>query len=305
MPNQSKVPYYDKVADLYEALGVPVEQNAEFSMNNLRSLHQSIPYKSPVFRANYYSFVFIKSGRGNYTSNEHKFAYTSRTIYFTNPGPLKSFEFYELEEAYLVTFSEKFLRQNVHKDVFEEFPFLLAEIISPQALSKEKFAEFEQLYQQVLAAYEGASSYRFRIIGNLFVVILLKIKEQFWVNYQPVQETDRASQIVNQFKEVLESHFRRLADGEEPLRFRPKEFAKVLHLNPSYFSSVIRKKTGKSVGIWITEKSVSQATALLIHSSISVKEIGLQLGYWDTAHFSHFFKKQTGLTPTEYRDEHV
>lgn len=68
---------------------------------------------------------------------------------------------------------------------------------------------------------------------------------------------------------------------------------------------MIRRKTGKSVGAWITEKSVSQATALLIHSSISVKEIGLQLGYWDTAHFSHFFKKQTDFTPTEYREKYA
>lgn len=47
MPNQSKVPYYDKVADLYQALGVPVEQNAEFSMNNLLKLHKSTPYNLP------------------------------------------------------------------------------------------------------------------------------------------------------------------------------------------------------------------------------------------------------------------
>lgn len=134
----------------------------------------------------------------------------------------------------MVTFSEKFLRQNVHKDVFEEFPFLLAEIISPQAMSEEKFAEFEQLYQQVLAAYQGIFCCWFRIIGNLFVVILLKIKEQFWVNYQPIQETDRASQIVNHFKGTLELHFRKLADGEEPLRYRSKEFAEALNLNPIY-----------------------------------------------------------------------
>ncbi len=304
MPTQSKIPYYDQVADLYEALGVPVEQNAEFSMNNLLSLHKSIPYKSPVFRANYYSFVFVKSGAGNYTSNEHKFEYTSRTIYFTNPGPLKSFEFYELEEAYLVTFSEKFLRQNVHKEVFEEFTFLLAEIVSPQTLSEAKFAEFEQLYQQILAAYQGTSDYRFRIIGNLFVVILLKIKEQFWVDYLPVQETDRASLIVQSFRESLEAHFLHLAEGTEQVRFRPADFAAALHLNPGYFSSVVKGKTGKSVGAWITDKAISLATALLIHSSMSVKEIGLQLGYWDTAHFSNFFKKQTGLTPTDYRERH-
>ena len=65
--------YYKKVADLYNALGMPIEQDASFTINNLQDIHQSLPYKSPVFRINYYSFIFVKIGKGNYTSDEQTF----------------------------------------------------------------------------------------------------------------------------------------------------------------------------------------------------------------------------------------
>lgn len=91
----------------------------QFSINNLLDLHKTIPYSSPVFRTNYYSFIFIAEGAGNYTTDDKIFNYTSNTFYFTNPGHLKSFQFKSLQEAYLITLSEEFLKMNVHPKIFD------------------------------------------------------------------------------------------------------------------------------------------------------------------------------------------
>lgn len=295
------IKYYEKVSDLYIALNLPIEQDAEFTIHNVREIHDTVPYQSPVFRTNYYSFVFVKNGKGNYTTDEQKFEFTSRTIYFTNPGHLKAFEFYELEEAYLITLSEGFLKTNVHEDIFQEFPFLLAETVPPQTLSEEAFQAFEQIYQQILAEYHKTSRYKYRIIGNLFVVLLLRIKEQFWSNYLPQEEGDRSSQIVKHFKQNMESHYKDLVNGQVDSLFQVQDYARLQHLHPSYLSNVIKTKTGRSISNWIAEKTLNKAKALLQHSNGSIKEIGLLLGYSETAHFSNFFKKQTGRSPSTYR----
>lgn len=180
-----------------------MSQDAEFSIDNLKEIHTQTPYKSPVFRANYYSFVFIKDGRGNYATDDKNFESASRTIYFTNPGHLKAFELYEMKEVYLMTLSESFLKTHVLKNVFLEFPFLPAETVPPQQLSLEKFASFERLYLQILQEHQSDSRYQYRVIGNLFVALLLKIKEAFWLNYEPLEEGDRRSEIVKQFKQLL------------------------------------------------------------------------------------------------------
>lgn len=288
----------------YEYLGLPtdlIDPKNQFVIHNLKDIHHELPYKSPVYRPNFYSFVFVKNGKGKYTTDEHVFDTEPGTIYFTNPGHYKSFEWHVLEEVYLVTLTESFLKENVHAKIFEEFPFLLAETVTPSVLKAEVFAEFEQLYLQILAAYRSESPYKNRIIGNLFVVLLLKVKEYFWADYNPIYEGNRSSQIVKQFKQTLEQHFRDLAKGTAEKVFRVQDYAEAQHLHPNYLSNVIKSKTGKSVSTWITDKTIAEAKSLLQNSALPVKQIAYQLGFLESTHFSNYFKKHTDSSPAEYR----
>ncbi len=304
--DNNNISFFEKVSDLYYALEVPFEQESEFSIDSLVEIHKHkpVPYKSPAFRTNFYSFVFIKNGKGNYTTDEQTFEYESGTIYFTNPGHIKAFEFYELNEAYLITFSEQFLKTNIHQDVFREFPFLLSETVTPQQPSKEEFKEIETLYLQILSEYKSSSAYKNKIIGSLLVALILKIKALFWDNYYPLEEGNNQSKIVKKFKEHLEKHYRDLVKKESSIILQTQDFAKMQQLNSSYFSQVIKSKTGKSPSHWIAERNTSFAKSLLKNSSKSIKEITYAIGFTETAHFSNFFKKQTGTSPSAFRKKH-
>lgn len=301
MNEQNNIAFFERVVDLYNALAIPIEQDSQFSMDDLLEIHKTIPYKSPVFRTNYYSFIFIKNGKGNYTTDEQTFEYGSRTIYFTNPGHLKSFEFHKLQEAYLITFSEEFLKTNIHQNIFIDFPFLLSETVPPQNPSEKEYSEIETIYLQILKEYQGTSLYKEKIISNLLVALLLKIKALFWQNYYPLEEGNNQSRIVKTFKENLEKHYRDLAKDNVERVYQPQDYANLQQLNPSYFSQVIKNKTGKSPSSWINERTTSYAKALLKNTSKSIKEITYKLAFAETAHFSNFFKKQTGFSPSAYR----
>tara|TARA_R110002012_G_scaffold321937_2_gene552518 strand:- start:1726 stop:2670 length:945 start_codon:yes stop_codon:yes gene_type:complete len=301
MNETNEIAFFERVVDLYNALKIPIEQNSQFSMNDLLEIHKTIPYKSPVFRTNYYSFIFVKSGKGNYTTDEQTFEYSSRTIYFTNPGHLKAFEFYQLEEAYLITFSEEFLKTNIHQNIFEDFPFLLSETVPPQNPNELQYKEIETIYLQILDEYRTNSLYKEKIISSLLVVLLLKIKALFWQDYYPLEEGNNQSKIVKTFKENLEKHYRDLSENNAERIFQPQDYANLQQLNPSYFSQVIKSKTGRPPSNWINERTTSYAKALLKNTSKSIKEITYKLGFTETAHFSNFLKRQTGFSPTAYR----
>lgn len=304
MKINTEISYFEKVADLYKALEVPFNQETEFSIDSLIDIHKHkpIPYKSPVFRTNFYSFVFIKSGRGNYTTDDQTFDYNSGTIYFTNPGHIKAFKFYELSEAYLMTFSEAFLKTYTHQNIFYEFPFLLSETVTPQKPNKIEFKDIETLYLQIHSEYNRDSSFKNKIIGSLLIALLLKIKALFWDNYYPLEEGTNQSKIVRIFKENLEKHYRRISTDNELELLNTQNFAEKQQLNASYFSQVIKSKTGKSPSQWIAERTVSVSKSLLKNSSKSIKEISYAIGFSETAHFSNFFKKNTGLSPSSYRN---
>lgn len=296
---------YNTLSDLYKALNLPIEQETDFTIHYLPDIHKTMPYKSPTFRANYYSFVFVKDGSGTYTTDEQTFPTAPGTIYFTNPGHIKAFEMKTLNEAYIITLTEAFLKEQVHPDIFEEFPFLLAETVPPNTLPPAGFAEFESLYLQIYKEYHSDSPYKYRIIGNLFVVLLLKIKEKFWRTFNPIDEGDRNSQIVQQFKRSLERHYRKLAAGEAKYAFQVQDYAHEQNLHPNYFSHVIKSKTGKPVNTWIVEKTIAEAQSLLKNTKLTAKEIGYQLGFSEPTHFNSYFKKHTGMTPNSYRKENI
>jgi len=293
---------HHKISDLYKTLGLPLEQEIDFTVMSIPDIHPNIPFQSPKLRADYFSFILTKIGSGTYYLDDNKFPYSSQSFYFTNPGHLKSYELKEAKEALIITLTEKFLKENVNLEIFSEFPFLLAEIAPPKKLSENDFEEFEILYKQIVNEFEKNSTYKNKILGNLFTILLLKIKEKFWVNYNPIEEGSRNSQIVKSFKQLLEVEFRKVMDNEQvDCKLQAQYLAEQLHLHPNYLNSVIKSKTGTTVNDWISLQTVIVAKDLLLNSSYTSKEITFKLGFSEPTHFSRFFKKHTMLSPGAFR----
>ena len=292
---------YHSMSEFYASMGGTLEQDVDFTIHRLEEIHGDIPTKSPIFRANYYSILIIRKGRGCYIIDGQSYGTRDRTIYFTNPGHVKGFEIYELSYGYVVTFSESFLKKYIREDIFDEFPFLIAEIAPPHYPDSKVFQIFDNLGTQILHEYQSNSAYKFKIIGGLMVVLLLKIKEQFWNTYNPLLESTTGSAIALTFKRNLEAHYRDLADGKCDRSYQVQDYAHAQYLHPSYFSTVIKNKTGKSVNAWIAEKAIAEAQAMLVRSTESVQSIAFRLGFKDAAHFSRFFKKHTQVSPSSFR----
>lgn len=292
---------YNSMSELYASMGSRIEQDVDFTIHRLEEVLEAIPTRPSLFRANYYSILIIRKGRGRYIIDDQSYLQHDGTIYFTNPGHVKGFETYELLHGYMITFSESFLKQYVHENILDEFPFLIAEVVPPNYPNREIFQIFDDLGGQLLQEYQSDSAYKFKVIGCLTVVLLLKIKERFWKTYNPLTEAPTNSVIVLTFKRNLEAHFRDLLAGKCDHMNQVQDYAQAQYLHPSYFSTVIKYKTGKPVNTWIAEKTIAEAKAMLARSPESVQEIAFRLGFKDAAHFSRFFKKYTKLSPLSFR----
>ena len=292
--------------ELYKHLNLPVNliDTAEgFSIFNLKEVGFELPYQSTPYRPNFFSFLFIKEGAGNYTIDDYSFEVKAHSVYFTNPSNYRTFCWKKIEEIYLITFDEVFLKKYISKEIFSTFPFLLTETVKPKIVPDEFYESIEKVYLQIRSEYIGCSVHKYKIIGHLLAVLFFKIKEYFWQDYNPIYEGNRSSQIIKSFKQLLEKHYRDLSSDKVETVFRVQDYAHAQNLHPNYLSSVIKTKTGKSIATWIAEKTISEAKALLQNSSISIKEITFKLGFSEAAHFSNYFKKHTGTTPVQYRKE--
>lgn len=84
-----------------------------------------------------------------------------------------------------------------------------------------------------------------------------------------------------------------------PLSLR--EVAERVGMTPGYLTTVVRRRTGRTVLDWITEHRMAQARRLLTETDLPVREVGRRVGLSDPAYFTRVFRASNGVTPREWR----
>ena len=80
------------------------------------------------------------------------------------------------------------------------------------------------------------------------------------------------------------------------------DVAREVGISPYYFSKLFKEQTGQNFIDYLTGLRIETAKHLLEDPAMSVKEICIRSGYSNQNYFSRIFKKSTGMTPTEYRE---
>lgn len=79
------------------------------------------------------------------------------------------------------------------------------------------------------------------------------------------------------------------------------ELAENIHVSPSHFSAVFKRRTGYSPLEYFTHLKIQKACQYLEFTDMHVKEIGYMLGFNDPFYFSRLFSKYMGKSPQIYR----
>lgn len=130
-----------------------------------------------------------------------------------------------------------------------------------------------------------------------YLSLLLKYCQRFY-NRQFITRKLSNNDILSRFDSFLSGYFaesRQMKDGLPTVNI----CAEYLCLSTNYFSDLIKKMTGESAGRLIRQFIVRQIKNELA-SGLTVAEAAYKLGFEYPAHLSRMFKKETGMTPTDY-----
>lgn len=93
--------------------------------------------------------------------------------------------------------------------------------------------------------------------------------------------------------EFIEAHY------QEPTSL--SHIAAAVGLTPGYLTTVVRRKTGRSVQRWITERRMAEARRLLRETDLTVEAIAIRSGYRQTSFFIKQFRRDHTVTPATWR----
>ncbi|MEN2416454.1 AraC family transcriptional regulator [Flavobacterium mesophilum] len=100
---------------------------------------------------------------------------------------------------------------------------------------------------------------------------------------------------IAKFQELIDLYFK----DEKLVSF----YASKLHVSANYLNILCKKHLKISATQLIQQRIVLESKRHLKATALSIKEIAFELGFVDHAYFSNFFKTQTGITPTNFRDQ--
>jgi AraC family transcriptional regulator, transcriptional activator of pobA len=80
-----------------------------------------------------------------------------------------------------------------------------------------------------------------------------------------------------------------------------KDVARAVSLSRGYLTTVVRRKTGRTVQEWIAERRMAEARRLLVQTDLAVEEVGQRVGYGDAGYFVRSFRHAHGMTPLGWR----
>ena len=120
---------------------------------------------------------------------------------------------------------------------------------------------------------------------------IYKTQENF--NTESIKNVD----TVRAYNFLVEQHFRN--------KHSVADYAALLYKSPKTLSNMFKKVGSKTPLQFIQERIMLEARRLLNYTDKNVSEIGYELGFADIQAFSRFFKKQQGISPSEFKEKTV
>lgn len=80
-----------------------------------------------------------------------------------------------------------------------------------------------------------------------------------------------------------------------------RDVARAVNVSPGHLTTIVGRKTGRTVQEWIAERRMAEARRLLVETDLAVEEVGRRVGYGDPGYFVRSFRRTHGITPLGWR----
>ncbi|MGN0299466.1 MAG: response regulator [Lachnospiraceae bacterium] len=160
-----------------------------------------------------------------------------------------------------------------------------------QACHDRSPEHFEGSYEKIFFNLDESYMYQFRNLDEIRVYLDVMLQEM-------CQRNAKHTGVVDQIKEFVELHY------QEPITLNSVA-QEHFFMNASYVSRIFKESTGMAFSKYLTEVRMSHAKDLLKNTGFRVNDIAGYVGYNDVSYFIQTFKKITGMTPEQYRQENM
>jgi AraC-like DNA-binding protein len=251
---------------------------------------------SEPHRHNYYEIFYFQKGGGWHDIDFQTYPIRDGSVHFVVPGQVHQVRRDPLSHGMIVLFTSEFYvlslnNQGAGTDI--PFPSHIASIpvLYPEG---EELDLFISTLRMIQAESGSDRRYRDEILRSYLNILLAHARRLFEQQSGPADEGGSTRELITRLRTLIEQNF--------TTEHAPGSYAAMLNVSQNHLNSTVRQSLGTTVSDMVHERIILEAKRLLFHTDLSIKEIAYQLNYDDPSYFTRFFRKQSGLSPNEFRE---
>jgi len=248
----------------------------------------------------FFELVYIISGMGTQCINDNKFKYHAGHMFLITPEDCHSFDIDTTTEFFFLRFNDIYIKSKAfNSEDVERLEYILNNANHQPGCILKNLSDktlVKPITEAIIREYVNRDIYNKELIQqlvNTLIVVVARNIAKYLPEIVDEKTEEKAMDIVNYIQKNI----------YYPDQLRAEVMSDIFGISEKYLGKYFKKHTNETIQQYIGNHRMKLVEARLKFSDKRINEIAQEFGFTDESHFTKFFRKNSGMNPTQYRKE--
>lgn len=302
MQNKDELPFHQytetyknvNIRDGHPALAL--DPSFPFVLTQFDKMNETAQAEFP-HRHDYYEIIFVEDGSGQHIIDYESYEIKPPVFYFLTKGQIHFWKLKKELTGKVLLFPREFLIPPAEKQFNHEDDLLIFNSLNKAQqvyIDEDNLAKIHEILGNINEEFSRKSDCSLSIL-RAYLHILLVSLFRIYAKEQPTNILNNTNTLVRRFRQMVSENYLTIRSVQE--------YADLIGISATHLRDTVKNITGYSPGQIIRQEIIFEVKRRLANTEYTTAQIGYALNFEDTSYFSRFFKRETGLTPSNYREE--
>ncbi|WP_338647321.1 AraC family transcriptional regulator [Flavobacterium sp. KS-LB2] len=266
--------------------------NSDLYINTFKNHLIDHSFVEEPHRHNSYVLVFFTKGSGTHEIDFDIFTIQPGSMFFLQPGQMHHWNLSDDVEGFVIFYSQEMYNLYFGQKTIADYPFYSSVDNKPEMVfNVSELKAILPYFESLIVEIQSNQLLKQDKIMNLLDIIHIEIARKYSETH--LHEAHSYNVKIKNFEVLLEHNFK--------TEKAPFFYASQLTITLKHLNRICNEMLQKTTTEVITARIILEAKRMLMDKKFTVNEIATELGFDDYSYFTRLFKKNTGMTPTDFR----
>ena len=243
-------------------------------------------------RHNFYLLVLFTNGSGVHEIDFARFDIIPGSLFVLQPGQIHHWHLSSDIEGYIIFYSQEIYNVYFGNKKIENYPFYQSVMNQPEIFfDANELTRVQPYFDLMIAENKNNLPKKEDKLLNLLDCIHIEISRKYLSDTNHI--THSYNYKIHQLEQFLEQYYK--------TEKSPSFYALKMNITLKHLNRICKDIVNQTVTELIAKRIILEAKRLLINPTQSINQVADVLGFDNYSYFTKLFKKQAGITPSEFR----